>query len=49
MKKLLPKDECFQIVLQQLPMCIGQNVLFETLKKFYIYNMNYLIFKRWKQ
>jgi len=36
MKKVLPKDESFQIVLHQFPLCTGLNVLFETLKKYYI-------------
>jgi len=46
MKKVLAKDENFQIVLHQFHLCNCQNVLFERLKNFYIYNMNYLIYKR---
>jgi len=47
-KKVLPKDDNFQIVIHQFPLSIGQNVLFEMLNNFYIYNMNYLNYKQWK-
>jgi len=35
-KKVLPKDENFQIVIQQFPLSIGQSVLFKMLNNFYI-------------
>jgi len=43
---VLAKDENFQIVLNQFPLCNLQNVLFETLRKIYIYNINFLNCKR---
>jgi len=36
MKKVLPKDENFQIVIHQFFFSIDQNVLFEMLKNMYI-------------
>jgi len=44
MKKVLLKYKNFQIVIHQFHLNIGQNVLFEMLKQFYIYtyNINYL-------
>jgi len=35
-KKRLPKEKKFQIVIHQLPLSIVQSVLFEMLNNFYI-------------
>jgi len=45
-KKVLPKDEKFQTVIQQFPFSIGQSVLFEMLINFYIQNINFLDYKK---
>jgi len=41
-KKVLPKDENFQISEHQFPLCIEQLVCCENLASFYILNINFL-------